>query len=318
MICRNCKKKLTTLDLYCLECGLPSESYHEQFKVKKILKQAWENSRKSSSGFNFYFIGIALALLLTLYLTYFEVISENGFFNYLFVNVCMIFIFPLLLLPFATFSKMRIENEDNKRRGKNNNSPPPSPPTHTSWGGQNKGKMPLTSTEASSGTTLRGLNKGKTPPPPISNPIGDWSYRVEQLKRFYPQLLLFTFIMAIYFAFLKLICQGDPILNIVRFILVLWGLAIAFPIPFLIFFYGNNQEGNAGNIITLFKKGYYAGKYLRWQQFALIFFCGILNIISVFLILIPLPETMNFMGNVMYIWYHKQEEFLLYDKEKDY
>jgi len=124
--------------------------------------------------------------------------------------------------------------------------------------------------------------------------------------QFYPKLLLFTTSVALYFATLKIICQGDPILNLVRFILVLWGLAIAFPIPFLIF----NHSKHKGRLIF---KAYLAGKYLRWQQFALCVILGFCSLVSIWL-----PSSLVFIGNTMYIWYKKQNEFELYQKNKDY
>ncbi|MCL2065043.1 MAG: hypothetical protein FWG98_11850 [Candidatus Cloacimonetes bacterium] len=278
MICNNCKKKLSPIDLYCINCGVPSEGYRQQFNIKTIIKESIENSKNQQSSNNFYYIGVTIVLLLIIYLTHFQVISSMFWFNYLFINISMIFLSPLLLMPLASIYT------------------PVAP-------------LPLKKDESKSKTA--NLTEHK---------------KLSDTKRYYPQLVLFVLILVLYFAVLKLICQGDPILNIVRFILVLWGLSIAFPVPFLIFSINNQKEENkekisqqnCKNIFYLYKRGYYAGKYLRWHQLTLCLVCGILNLLSILLILVPLPATINFTGNVMYIWHKKQEQFSLYNKDKDY
>jgi hypothetical protein len=118
--------------------------------------------------------------------------------------------------------------------------------------------------------------------------------------RYYTRLLVLIGCMAIYFGILKIVCQGDPILNLVRLVLVLWGLAIVFPVPFLIF---TSEEP----VFKLIRKAYIAGKYLRWHQFYLCMICGVRYLISY-----------RYVGKVMFCWYQKQEKFRLYDRMSDY
>lgn len=129
--------------------------------------------------------------------------------------------------------------------------------------------------------------------------------------KYYPKILFLTFIIAFYFFLLKLICQGDPILNLARLVLVLWGLSIFFPVLFLIF---NKNE----SVFILIKKAYIAGKYLRWQQFCIVLCLGMLNLIGIIALFIPLIHVVPYTANVMRLWYEKQEEYKLYDKDKDY
>ena len=141
---------------------------------------------------------------------------------------------------------------------------------------------------------------------------------ISQTLRHYPRLLLFTFWVALYFFFLKFICEGffisfaDPILNLVRLVLVLWGLAIVFPVPMLIIRYEDTP------VLKLILKGYIAGKYLRWHQFSLIVMLGTMSIVSCLFVFLFFPTNIRFTTHLMNIWYKKQEEFKLYDRKSDY
>jgi hypothetical protein len=127
----------------------------------------------------------------------------------------------------------------------------------------------------------------------------------------YPRLALFVFFVAIYFWFLKLICQGDPILNLVRVILVLWGLAIVFPVPYLIF---SKDEP----VHKLIYKAYLGGKYLRWHQFFLSCILAFRLIVSALLVFALFPSAIQNVFFTMRSWHQRQESFLLYDKDKNY
>ena len=253
MLCKKCKKKTEPMDLYCLECGTPTESYKEHFNVRSLLKKSSEETNTYKPNFHFFYIIVMLVILLFIGLAHFQVFSEKALFNYIYLNVSMILVIPFLLLPFGTISEYRNE------------------------------------------------------PAKLSDTF-----------KFYPKLMLLILCLSIYFAVLKIICQGDPILNLVRLILVLWGLAIVFPVVFLIFNRNSEPQMDTLTIFRLIKKAYIAGKYLRWHQFSLCLILGVINLISVVLIFVPLPAAMNFTGNTMYLWFKKQEEFGLYDKHKDY
>jgi len=127
----------------------------------------------------------------------------------------------------------------------------------------------------------------------------------------YGDLILFIFCLCLYFFAFKVICQGDPILNLVRFIMVLWGLAIAFPIPHLIF----TSEDNT--LLTI-KKAYIAGKYLRWKQFYLCLYLGIRVALSIFTLFILLPSSLYYTAQVMSRWHRQQSKYNLYTQPLDY
>jgi len=125
--------------------------------------------------------------------------------------------------------------------------------------------------------------------------------------RYYPKLVGVVFFFCLYLLFLKLICRGDPILNIVRFILILWGLAIIFPIPFLVFH-------DPDSVVKIIIKAYRAGKYLRWHQFFLGLVLALLNCGGAILLLIYFPKSMMYTGRVMSLWYQKQHEYRLFNR----
>jgi len=246
MICKLCKKKTIDTDIYCLTCGKATDSYKEQFRIKKTLQEAKVSAKSEGNNLIFYYIPIAVVLIALAYISSHDILTDSHWINYILFNVSAILIVPLLILPFCLVIR---ERED-----------------------------------------ISGL---------------------KQAFAYYPKLLLFVALIALYFFALKIICQGDPILNLVRLILVLWGIAIAFPVPFLIF---TRNEC----VFKSIRRGYIAGKYLRWHQFGLSLILGVLLLASVLLLLIPLPVTMNFAGHLMYVWHKKQGEFQLHDKPKDY
>jgi hypothetical protein len=149
----------------------------------------------------------------------------------------------------------------------------------------------------------------------------------------YLKLVLFTGVVALSFFLLKVICQGDAILNIVRLVLVLWGIACFFPSVFLIL---KSDE----SVFRSIRKAYIAGKYLRWHQFSLCVIISaymlvmiiilliigtqldlerhILSTPVLFLVLVPFPYTMRLISHVMMGWHEKLEEFKLFGKDKDY
>ena len=261
MICKNCKKKLTTTDVYCQNCGIPADNFKSHFSILNLIKQANSNSKAQKSYFYFEIIVPAILILIAIYLANWKVINDNYVFNYCFLNIALVVLIPFMMLPMASLWRS-----------------------------------------------------------------GDRRY----VTKYYPQLVFFTFIVALYFAFLKIICQGDPILNLVRLVLILWGLAIVLPVPFLIFLDKSvsaisdrhtSVSKNKLNPITTIKiinKAYIAGKYLRWHQFALCFILVIINSLAAIPLLVLLPTSINFTANVLQLWHQKQEEFLLYNKDRDY
>ncbi len=127
----------------------------------------------------------------------------------------------------------------------------------------------------------------------------------------YPRYFLFILLTALYFVFLKIICQGDPILNLVRLVLILWGLSIVLPMPVLMAF--SNES-----VIKLIQKAYIAGKYTRWQQFFILIYLSILNFIAVIPFGIGLIYSLPYTVNVLQELNKRHNEYGLYDKHKDY
>ncbi|MEA1972640.1 MAG: hypothetical protein U9N34_05030 [Candidatus Cloacimonadota bacterium] len=86
----------------------------------------------------------------------------------------------------------------------------------------------------------------------------------------YPKMFLFTLVNVLYYAFIRLICTGDPILNIVWLILSIYWVAINIPTIYLLI----NRDLSVFKAIKL---SYQAGKETRWQQFFLAFYLFLLN-----------------------------------------
>ena len=250
MVCKSCKKKLSTIDIYCLSCGVPTEGYREQFRLKKIIGLAKEGCSLDKTNNIFYVISVALVMIAFVYIVENNFISESYWVNYISMNLFMVLFVPLLMLTFGAGRR-----------------------------------------ELEAGSLETGF--------------------IFAFKKYYMKLVIFVFLVVFYFFILRVICQGDPILNLVRLILVCWGIAIVFPVPFLIF---SRDE----SVFCSIKKAYIAGKYLRWHQFSLSFVLAGMLLLSVLLVLVPLPYSMRFTGHLLRVWYNKQDEFQLYDKSKDY
>jgi hypothetical protein len=135
---------------------------------------------------------------------------------------------------------------------------------------------------------------------------------LRELLKHYPRLLLFTFLCAFYLFFIKMVCTAfsvmsyDPILNLVRLVLVLWGIAIVYPVPMLLFTRNDS-------VIRSMYRAYIAGKYTRWQQFYLSFLSAFRIVLS------PIfPSNFLFVSRTMHIWLIQSEKFGLYEKNRDY
>jgi hypothetical protein len=224
--------------------------------LKKILGLA-KNSYKSDKSQNFIVVAISSLVLLTiLYFTEYNFFSDTYWTNYIFLNLSLVFIAPLLILSSI------------------------------------------------------GIN---------GNPLA--------LKKYYLKFVFFVLVIVLYLFILKLICQGDPILNLVRLVLICWGFAIIFPVPYLIF--TRNES-----VLKSIARAYIAGKYMRWHQFmlclivslvlilpisiAFLLFSDVILSVILFLLILPIPSAIQFSGHLMMAWNAKQEEFQLYDKQKDY
>ncbi len=112
----------------------------------------------------------------------------------------------------------------------------------------------------------------------------------------YPKYLLFTFINIIYFFVIKIVCTGepvfsfvfDPILHLVRLVLVLYWIAVVLPVPFIM----NRYNVNPFKAVYAAYKG---GAETRWQHFFIAFIMFVYIIVSTLLLgfglLVTIPLT---------------------------
>jgi hypothetical protein len=137
---------------------------------------------------------------------------------------------------------------------------------------------------------------------------------IKHLK-FYPRYWLFTLLAILWFIFLKILCTGaflniatDPILHEVRLILVLYSIVIAMPIPIMMIRMNLNPIKAA--IIA-----YKAGKETRWQQFFLLVYLFIINLIGLAALGLGLLITIPFSYVLIERYYLKMEEYELFETE---
>lgn len=101
----------------------------------------------------------------------------------------------------------------------------------------------------------------------------------------YPTWLFFSFVGWFGLFAFKYICIGDPILNLVRLVLVLYWFAIIIPVPGLI-------AVEKKSVLGALKIAYKQGADTRWQQFNLFFLLLTTNII------LALPANLVLHGKV--------------------
>lgn len=115
-------------------------------------------------------------------------------------------------------------------------------------------------------------------------------YIIKQLPKYY----LFVLVNIVIFALYKFLCIGDPVLRLVRVILVLWWLAVLVPMPVMLTKYKHNLY----RLFRLSLKGY---EDLRWQMFASVIFIFIFNVVMI----IPLFLGYLRYGNLPYVAINK-------------
>jgi len=147
--------------------------------------------------------------------------------------------------------------------------------------------------------------------PLIMLPFGSIFVSGATFKNQYFRLLLFTLCVVLHCFILKIVCIGDPILNLVRFIMVLWGIAVVFPVPMLIF-------TTTDSVPKIIARAYIAGKYLRWKQFYLSLYCAVCIFLTIFTLLVMLPNALYYTANVMQRWHRQQQKLNLYDQPLNY
>jgi len=134
-----------------------------------------------------------------------------------------------------------------------------------------------------------------------------------QALKNYPKFFLFVLVNILYFLLLKILCTGyilgitvDPILHPVRFILVLYWIAITFPAVLLII-------RKKMNIIKAVISCYKASAETRWQQSFVMFRLFVMNIIGAAFAGLGLLVTIPYSYILIEKYYKSLDEFELFD-----
>ncbi|MCF7920015.1 MAG: hypothetical protein K9N06_08895 [Candidatus Cloacimonetes bacterium] len=132
------------------------------------------------------------------------------------------------------------------------------------------------------------------------------------LSKLYLPYLSFILVAEIYFFLLKVICDGyllsfmvDPVLHIVRLIMVLYGITCAFAVPFLM----ADKKMNPIKAIILSIK---AGHETRWQQFFTLVAVAFINLIGALCLLAGLLYTLPLSYKILRRYYQKMVGFELF------
>ncbi len=134
----------------------------------------------------------------------------------------------------------------------------------------------------------------------IQNIIMEIGYGKElnaYIFKIFPKYILFVLINIAIFALIKFLCIGDPVLRLVRVILVLWWLAVLLPMPVMINKYNLN-------LYKLFKLSLRAFEDLRWQMF----FGYIFILMSHIAMILPIFLGYLRFSNVIYMAMNKYLE----------
>ncbi|MCF7814753.1 MAG: hypothetical protein K9N09_10870 [Candidatus Cloacimonetes bacterium] len=133
--------------------------------------------------------------------------------------------------------------------------------------------------------------------------------------KYYPKYWIFTLLGIIWFIFLKILCTGafiniatDPILHEVRFILVIYSIVIAMPIPIMMI---RRNINPIKAIIVAYK----AGKETRWQQFFLLLYLFFINLLGLAAVGLGLLVTIPFSYILIERYYLRMEEYELFETE---
>ena len=133
-----------------------------------------------------------------------------------------------------------------------------------------------------------------------------------QALKHYPKFFLFTLISLLFFLLLKILCTGyligvtvDPILHPVRFILVLYWIAIMLPVPLVMM----RKEVNAFKAV---KMCYVASAETRWQQFFTAFYVVSVNVLGALVLGLGLLRSISFSYLLIERYYQKLDEYKLF------
>ncbi|MFO7660240.1 MAG: hypothetical protein R6V77_04945 [Candidatus Cloacimonadaceae bacterium] len=118
------------------------------------------------------------------------------------------------------------------------------------------------------------------------------SYKIDVRDYFssfksYFRYLMFSLISVLFYLAIFLICQGDPILNLVWLVLVLYWVAIVLPVPVIM----ERFNLNAFKAVKLSYK--YLGD-LRWNVFLMALILTVANFLAILLLVIGLAVVLPF------------------------
>lgn len=103
----------------------------------------------------------------------------------------------------------------------------------------------------------------------------------------YPRYLLLSLLSVVYYLVIHYVCKGDPILNLVWLVLVLYWIAIVIPVPVL-------MERYKINAFAAIEFSYKKAGDLRWNIFLIGIFLFLANILAGLLLLIGMAVIIPF------------------------
>jgi hypothetical protein len=124
----------------------------------------------------------------------------------------------------------------------------------------------------------------------------------------YGQYVLFSFISAVFYVIIFFVCQGDPILNLVWFVLVLYWIAIVLPVPVIM------QRYNLGAGKAIFMAYKNAGD-VRWNIFLMAIILTLVNLLAVALFVVGLSVTIPFTWYAIRDYSDKLIEFEVFESK---
>jgi hypothetical protein len=133
----------------------------------------------------------------------------------------------------------------------------------------------------------------------------------------YPKLWFFVLLNIIFFFVLKVLCTGfmlgvatDPILHIVRFILVLHWITIVLPAPLVII---RKKVSPINALIMCYK----ASAETRWQQFYIVLVVFFSNLIALGLLVFGMLVTVPYTYVLIEKYYMRMDEYGLFENKND-
>jgi hypothetical protein len=133
----------------------------------------------------------------------------------------------------------------------------------------------------------------------VQHPDRGWSISdFFRSQKMYPRFFVFVLLNILYFFALKYICKGDPILNLVRFVMVQYWISIVLPAPLLML----DLHINPWRAIVA---SYHTGKEVRWNLYFLWLLLAILNMITILPFGLGLLITLPFTYHAIYDYYRK-------------